>query len=231
MKKYYAVKKGITPGIYLTWEDCKKNIDGVSGAVYRGFMTLEEAGVFLEGAVWIEKEAGALPEGAAEAATGALLEDDRTIGERDGQEAYQEEMPKGAIAYVDGSYNTATKEYSYGAVIFYEGKELHFSKKFSDPQWAKMRNVAGEIEGSMCAMRYCLEHRIPSLELYYDYEGIEKWCTGDWKANKEETQAYRDFYREISERVCVRFQKVKGHSGDTYNDLADLLAKQAVGNA
>lgn len=211
-KKYYAVKKGIIPGIYLNWEDCKKNIDGCSGAVYKSFPTLMEAEAFLE-----ETDA-LLPE-----AESSAKEEDAPLPEAGNA--------KGAVAYVDGSYNVATKEYSYGAVIFYEGKELHFSEKFSDPQWAKMRNVAGEIEGSMCAMRYCKEHQIPSLELYYDYEGIEKWCTGEWRANKEETKAYRDFYQEISEKVCVRFRKVKGHSGDTYNDLADQLAKQAVGNA
>ena len=36
-KKYYAVKRGKTPGIYLTWEDCRSQISGFSGAVYKGF--------------------------------------------------------------------------------------------------------------------------------------------------------------------------------------------------
>lgn len=206
-KKYYAVKKGLAPGIYLTWADCKRNVDGFSGAVYKSFGTMAEAKAFI-------MEGQALGEN--------LDMDDQTAAETG---------PKGAVAYVDGSYNVSTKEYSYGAVIFYNGKEEHFSRKFQDPERAKMRNVAGEIEGSMCAMDYCLEHNIPSLEIYYDYEGIEKWCTGDWKANKEGTIAYRDFYRKASEKVRIRFRKVKGHSGDTYNDLADLLAKQAVGNA
>ena len=42
-KKYYAVRKGFKPGIYTTWEECKKNVDGFSGAEYKGFMTREEA--------------------------------------------------------------------------------------------------------------------------------------------------------------------------------------------
>ena len=29
----------------------------------------------------------------------------------------------------------------------------------------------------------------------------------------------------------IRFVKVKGHSGDTYNDMADRLAKEALGMA
>ena len=33
-KKYYAVKKGRTPGIYMTWDDCRKMVDGFPDAKY-----------------------------------------------------------------------------------------------------------------------------------------------------------------------------------------------------
>lgn len=41
--KYYAVKKGKVPGIYLNWNDCKAMVDGYQGAVYKSFKTIEEA--------------------------------------------------------------------------------------------------------------------------------------------------------------------------------------------
>ena len=31
-KKYYAVKIGFVPGVYLTWGECQQNINGFSGA-------------------------------------------------------------------------------------------------------------------------------------------------------------------------------------------------------
>ena len=40
---YYAVKKGIDPGVYTTWEECNKQIDGFSGAEYKKFKTEAEA--------------------------------------------------------------------------------------------------------------------------------------------------------------------------------------------
>lgn len=132
-------------------------------------------------------------------------------------------------AYVDGSYNAATKEYSYGAVIFAGDKKECFSEKFDNPELATMRNVAGELEGSMKAMRYAVEAGAKELDIYYDYEGIEKWCTGAWKTNKDGTKAYKAFYEEISKKLKVNFHKVKGHSGDRYNDEADELAKKALG--
>ena len=132
-------------------------------------------------------------------------------------------------AYVDGSYNVATKEYSYGAVIFAGDKKECFSEKFNDPELATMRNVAGELEGSMKAMRYAVEAGAKELDIFYDCEGIEKWCTGAWKTNKDGTKAYKAFYEKISQKVKVNFHKVKGHSGDRYNDEADVLAKAALG--
>ena len=43
---YYSVHKGIVPGIYLTWDDCKKNIDGFSGAIYKKFKNKQDAEYF-----------------------------------------------------------------------------------------------------------------------------------------------------------------------------------------
>ena len=138
--------------------------------------------------------------------------------------------PRGdaVTAYVDGSYNIGTKVFSYGAVIF-DGGMVTMSEAFDDPELAAMRNVAGELKGSMAAMRYCTERGIEKLDLYYDYAGIEKWCTGEWKTNKRGTIEYKAYYDSIKDRLDVRFIKVKGHSGDKYNDMADRLAKDAAG--
>ena len=41
--KYYIVKKGRKKGIYFTWDDCKKQVDGFSGAIYKSFTSEKEA--------------------------------------------------------------------------------------------------------------------------------------------------------------------------------------------
>lgn len=199
MAKFYAVKNGYHTGIYNTWEECRKEVSGYSGAQYKSFGTLADAEEYL--------------------------------GINQQISLFDENIPQKntAVAYVDGSYNTSTKIFGCGVVIFYDGKDITFSKSFSDPEMATMRNVAGEIEGAKLAMRYCLDNNIEEIDIYYDYEGIEKWCTGAWKTNKDGTIAYRQFYNDASKRLKVNFIKVKGHSGDKYNDMADRLAKDAVG--
>jgi ribonuclease HI len=49
-KNYYAVKNGRKPGIYTTWADCQQKIIGFSGAVFKGFETLEEAQEYMKNA-------------------------------------------------------------------------------------------------------------------------------------------------------------------------------------
>lgn len=202
-KKYYAVRAGRKTGVFETWDQCKAQVMGFSGASYKSFPTREEAEAFVSG-------------NSAETKTssGSPLSGENT-----------------AVAYVDGSYHVGTGEFACGAVLFWQGETHTFSQKFTDPELAQMRNVAGEIKGSETVIRWCLEQGVPALEIHHDYEGIAKWCTGEWKANKEGTKAYQAFYRQASETMHIRFVKVKGHSGDTYNDMADRLAKEALGMA
>lgn len=194
-KKFYAVKAGRKPGIYLSWYACKAQITGFSGAVYKGFETEDEARLFLS---------------------------DSRIEKEPSEDAL--------VAYVDGSYNVATKEFSYGMVLLEAGEVIAKEcEKSNDASLAAMRNVAGEIKGAEAAMRYAKEHDRKELVIYHDYEGIAKWCLGEWKANKEGTKAYKAFYDAVSRQIQITFVKVKGHSGDTYNEMADQLAKQALG--
>ena len=41
--KYYVVWRGRKPGIYTSWADCDKQIQGFAGQKFKGFKTLEEA--------------------------------------------------------------------------------------------------------------------------------------------------------------------------------------------
>jgi ribonuclease HI len=54
-QKYYAVKIGINPGIYTSWEECKEEINGFSGAKYKSFKTEQEAQQYLNSIPEIKK--------------------------------------------------------------------------------------------------------------------------------------------------------------------------------
>lgn len=132
-------------------------------------------------------------------------------------------------AYIDGSYDASTQRYSYGAVILTDPhNEQYFSRAFNDEGLATMRNVAGEIKASEFAISYAIEQGWPHISIYFDYYGIEKWATGEWKRNLPATQAYYAFCQDAFKKIDINFIKVKGHSGNKYNDLADSLAREAL---
>ena len=99
----------------------------------------------------------------------------------------------------------------------------------SDPSLASMRNVAGEIHGSMAAIRAAAKQGVKSITIFYDYMGIEMWADDKWKANKEGTIEYKAFIAEMRNSMQIRFQKVAAHTGVRFNELVDKLAKGSVG--
>lgn len=227
-KKYYAVKVGMTTGVFETWEECKASVDGYPGALYKSFKSLSDAYAYMG---WSGKQLSLFDLTSTDEPSDSVdLESSAPILN---EEFPDTDMPFSnsvkAVAYVDGSYNVATKEFGYGVVMFHNGEQIHLSDAFQDEEMSAMRNVAGEIYGSMAAMEYAVKNNISTLTIYYDYMGISKWCTGEWKTNKKGTILYKRYYDQVRKKVNISFEKVKGHSGNKYNDLADSLAKKACG--
>lgn len=68
-----------------------------------------------------------------------------------------------------------------------------------------------------------------------DYIGCRNWIidtinpkTKPWKTNKEFTKEYRKFCLENRDYIND-IVKVKGHSGDQWNEYADKLVKDVLG--
>lgn len=133
------------------------------------------------------------------------------------------------FAFVDGSFNAATGVYGYGGFLEYPGGRQVLMGSGYDEEMAAMRNVAGEILGSMAAIEKAIDMGFKAIDIYYDYSGIQMWALGEWKRNKKGTVAYYDYIQSVKGIIDIRFVKVKGHSGVEGNEEADRLAKKAVG--
>lgn len=192
--KYYAVKIGKQPGIYTSWDECKKQLTKDTYCRYKSFEDLEEAEIFVYGKILHPKI-----------------------------------TPSTLIAYVDGS-NIKNEKYAYGCVLINNNEVIEKLNGCSNDEMRDMRNVAGEITGAMTAVNYALKtNKYNKIIIYYDYKGIEMWAKGFWNANTIHTQAYQKFMKDAAKKIKIQFVKVAAHTGVKYNEMADELAKEALG--
>lgn len=199
-KKVYAVRKGRTTGIFMSWDDCKAQVDGFTGAEYKSFADPSEAMAYL---------------GLSDGKEG---EDKFPAGIR----AYVD----GSYDNGSGRFSCGVVIVETDASGKSETTELNSA--FDDEEAAQQRNVAGEIMGSKIAIDWCRANGVKAVEIYHDYEGIGAWADRRWKANNPLTQGYRDFVEEVRKSMDITFVKVKAHAGNKYNELADKLAKKAL---
>lgn len=227
MGKYYAVKVGRVPGIYNTWSECEKQVKGFSGATYKSFTTEEEARKYVNIKEKISIDTSITPN-IEEFWEDFTIKSDELKLDNQSLGQINNLKDKEALIYVDGSYRNNDKSYSYGYIIIDKSKNFKTgSNRIKSNEFSKQRNVAGEVTGSVQAIKEAINLGYKSVVICHDYEGIAKWATGEWKANNKYTKAYNQFFREASKVIDIKFIKVPAHSGVYLNELVDNLAKEA----
>ena len=128
--------------------------------------------------------------------------------------------------YVDGSF--INDSIGYGVVILKNGnlfKEL--TGQVTDPVFMGSRQVGGEITAVIEALKWCRDAGINEISIYYDFENLKKWVTGEFSANTPMSRAYRDYV--LNSGIRIHWNKVAGHTGVRWNERADELAKNGSG--
>ena len=135
----------------------------------------------------------------------------------------------GLTAFVDGSFEVSVGRYGFGCVILQPGKEpIEYCGSGDNEESAALRNVTGEMLGAMFAVKWAMAHGYTDILICYDYEGVEKWASGVWKAKNELTKKYATAMQQWEKYINIGFRKIAAHTGNHYNELADQLAKKAI---
>lgn len=217
-EKYYAVRMGKIPGVYRTWEECKLQVDGFSGANYKSFPTLGQAEQYLRENVPADAQI-------SQENPPAALNDQIT-------DRISNLCDNEAVAFVDGSFDATEQKSAFGAVIFSaNGRKETLFKAFTkelSSEFIALRNVAAELEGVREVVNWAIQYKKDHISIYYDYAGIECWATGEWKAKNKITTDYVRFIQEKQRSVQIEFVKVPAHSGVQFNEEVDSIAKSAL---
>ena len=207
--KFYAVRKGRQPGIYTTWPACEEQIKGFPGAIYKAFPTkaqaLAFAGECLPNVTILPPLTSLPPADVLPTADGIHI-------------------------WVDGSClqnSNGRLHFGWAYVILDNERELHRASGHDVPAEARRhRNVAGEIQAVLQALEWCRARGIATATISFDYQGLASWVEGTWKTRTPFTRAYAERVRALG--MTLTWHKVQAHSGDTYNELVDQLAREAA---
>lgn len=203
MRSYYVVISGRNPGIYDSWSECNKQVNGVRGAKFNKFGDKSEAERFFQS----------------------------HFKPKDKTDNVMIPAVNRTISYTDGSSTKSGA--GYCALILKESNPIQYfgpvpSEDGSIPtnNRAELYAIAVAIHNSEGPLNVMTdsEYAVSSLTTY-----VYSWKQNDWKNSRGETIANIDLIKYLHEAMLKRDIKlihVKGHSGDKWNELADQLAKK-----
>ena len=224
-KKFYAVAVGKIPGIYTEWygdTGAEIQVKGVSGAIFRGFVTKKEAQEFFK------QHAGKMPEKLR--ATSHAKKKKSEAGVNKKSTPVKPRLKDNLITiYTDGGCLNNPGPGGYGVVI----KNGKNTKELSGGYRLTTNN---RMELMACIAGLSALEKPSSVILYSDsryvVNGItkgwaERWRANGWMKSKKEKAVNPDLWEQLldlCEKHDVNFQWVKGHAGNEGNERCDRLA-------
>lgn len=221
---YYAVRKGKVPGVYVSWDEAKKQIEGFRGAKYKKFNTAKEAHAFMK------DEQPELKQ--------------QTIESFFKPEGDPQESDKSLIVFTDGSCTANGRRGAKAgyAVVWPYHREYDYGSPL-DPSEMQTNN-RGEYTALIHALRQADEldpTKKKTLIVYTDSQllinsvsvWMSNWKRNDWKKSDGETVANLDLLKILdaaSAERSIAFRHVKAHTKAQtwqarHNDLVDKLAR------
>lgn len=200
-RNFYALKTNEGNEVFDNWDACSKARKGHTGVSYKAFAKKEMAADWLKG---IKPVYLPLP------------------------------SPNVTVFYTDGSNNPEARIPGYGFVIAQKGMlksdTVTFSGETNEEGLRPLRNIAGEIMAAMKAVQFALKNGLTDIELRYDYAGVGEWVSGKFTTeNNPYYEKYADWMRRMGQKINITYTQIPGHSGDYYNEMADVAARAGCG--
>ena len=215
MGKYYAVLNGRKTGIFNNWRQAEKLVKGYPGAKFKSFASLGNAEKYMEGSPYSGGE---------------------------NKESKGRNKNTSICIYTDGSSinNQCSKRRRAGwAAVWVKNDQFISAKKGC--LYSETNNVA-ELEAIRQSLLWLKERRIEepvkiltdsqySINIFTGW--LDNWKKNGYKKSDGTPVKNIDLIREtdflLKSLDCdLSFEHVKGHSGNKFNEIADMFAKEAA---
>lgn len=137
------------------------------------------------------------------------------------------------VIYTDGACSGNPGPGGWGTILMYKGnrKEISGGKKDTTNNVMELTAV---IEG-LKLLKYPCEVELYSDSAYvvnsFEQGWIYNWVKNNWKTAGKEPVKNQELWQELyalTKIHKVKFNKVKGHSDNEYNNRCDELARNAI---
>jgi len=140
---------------------------------------------------------------------------------------------KNIIIYTDGACSGNPGPGGWGAVLLYGSsqKELSGGEKQTTNQRMEQMAAIMALEALNQPCSVTLYSDSAYLVNAFNSRWLENWVKNGWKNAKKQPVENKDLWEKLltlSKAHAIKWQKVKGHAGDQYNEICDQLARDAI---
>lgn len=184
-KNFYVVWNGVKPGIYDSWNECKKQINGYEGAIYKSFPSKELAEQAFGESPWLYVGKNAQKTTAkkdwSKINKNSLAVDAACSGNPGLMEYRGVYIQTGEQVFHQGPFEYGTNNIGEFLAIVH-GLALLKQKRIAIPIYSDSANAIKWVKDKKCKTK--LERVPENMDLFYMIERAEKWL----KENTYSTQ-------------------------------------------
>ncbi|KAM6221313.1 ribonuclease H1 [Rhynchocyon petersi] len=254
---FYAVRRGRKVGVFLTWNECRTQVDRFPAARFKKFATEDEAWAFV-------RNSGS-PDGSEEKKNKHVQESQVKTSKRLRESLDEEEdenaepcakhvkqntepappiskdkfsyMGEFVVVYTDGCCSSNGRKRARAGIGVYWGPGHPLNVGIRLP--GRQTNQRAEIHAACKAIEQAKTQNITKLVLYTDsmftINGITNWVQG-WKKNGWKTSTGKEVTNKedfveldrLTQGMDIQWMHIPGHSGFTGNEEADRLAREGA---
>lgn len=131
------------------------------------------------------------------------------------------------VIAVDGSFNDKKNLIGAGIYVrFFEFNDIKEEFLYSSIKSNyEGRNIVGEAFACIKALEIAIDKGWKQVNIVFDYIGLAYWYLNIWSCNVRLASAYKHAIKLLSNKIAIKWLKVKSHTSVKVNDYADILAK------
>ncbi|KAK2154513.1 hypothetical protein LSH36_266g00071 [Paralvinella palmiformis] len=250
---YYAVRRGRTPGVYMTWDDCLQQTKGFSGARYKKFSTEAEAEAFVTGETCDQSNefSKTNPEGpsrvtvpssraislaqlkditqklvsSVRTVSGHATDGRRVIGQLCIKSSSVPDSTQHVLKKFDSMLLQAQDQLQLLEQLVSKG-EFFCRELHSGKRSTPPADVDSNNEDNAAETPRCKKMRLQGITKW-----IVKWKKNGWKLSNGNSVINRDDIEQLENSmkgIAVKWEHVRGHAGVPGNEEADKLANEGA---